>query len=152
MEDELKEKLKHAKLLLKRSKRKDLYALLGVSKGSEASEEEIKKGYKKSALKWHPGKFNFAFHQHFVIILSDRHSASSDAVKKEAEAKFKEINAAFELLTDPAKRRLYDQGHDPEDIDQQMEATRQQQQYQSHNFGYHQRGGFPFQGNPYGFY
>ena len=46
------EKLKHAKLLLKRSKRKDLYALLTVERGSLATEEDIRKSYKKSALKW----------------------------------------------------------------------------------------------------
>ena len=46
------EKLKHAKLLLKRSKRKDLYAVLTVERGSLATEEDIRKAYKKSALKW----------------------------------------------------------------------------------------------------
>lgn len=83
--------------------------------------KDIKKAYKKSALKWHP----------------DRHSASADAVKKEAEVKFKEISAAFELLTDPRKRKLYDQGYDPEDIDEKIEMERQ---YQEQGYGGRSRG------------
>ena len=46
--------LDEAKLELKKSKRKDYYKILGIPKG--ASEDEIKKGYKKEALKHHPGE------------------------------------------------------------------------------------------------
>lgn len=73
----------------------DLYAVMGVIKGSHATPAEIKSAYKKAALKWHP----------------DRHSGSTEEKKKEAEAKFKEIGDAFELLTDPVKKKLYDQGY-----------------------------------------
>jgi len=47
-------KIKEAKLELKKSKRKDYYKILEVNK--EANEEELKKAYKKGALKWHPDK------------------------------------------------------------------------------------------------
>ncbi|KAF7791747.1 hypothetical protein EIP86_002771 [Pleurotus ostreatoroseus] len=64
----------------------DYYKLLGVDKN--ASEEEIKKAYKKQALKWHP----------------DRNAGSEEASKK-----FKEISEAFEVLSDKQKRTIYDQ-------------------------------------------
>lgn len=70
------------------SSKSDFYDLLGVSKTS--SQEEIKKSYRKKALEWHP----------------DRNKSP------EAEAKFKEINQAYEILSDPTKRQTYDQfGH-----------------------------------------
>uniref|UniRef100_A0A672IB63 Zgc:122979 n=1 Tax=Salarias fasciatus TaxID=181472 RepID=A0A672IB63_SALFA len=64
---------------------KDFYKVLGVS--PESNEDEIKKAYRKMALKFHPDK-------------------NSDA---DAEDKFKEIAEAYEILTDPKKRSIYDQ-------------------------------------------
>ncbi|KAG1759195.1 hypothetical protein EDD22DRAFT_806799 [Suillus occidentalis] len=64
----------------------DYYKLLGISR--DASEDEIKKAYKKMALKWHP----------------DRNGGSEEASKK-----FKEISEAFEVLSDKNKRTIYDQ-------------------------------------------
>src|SRR5258708_23820877 len=67
---------------------KDFYQTLGVSK--TASIEEIKKAYRKLALQYHP----------------DRNKT------KEAEVKFKEINRAYEVLSDQQKRTTYDElGH-----------------------------------------
>ena len=101
--DDVKEKLDEAKMLLKKSKRKDLYAILCVTKGAFATTAEIKTAYKKAALKWHP----------------DRHSGGTEEKKKEAEAKFKEISDIFELLTDPVKKKLYDQVSCDASIDDQ---------------------------------
>jgi len=70
---------------------KDLYEILGISKG--ASEQEIKSAYRKLAMKYHP----------------DRFATATDAEKKEAEGKFKEINHAYEVLSDPEKKSNYDQ-------------------------------------------
>ena len=64
---------------------KDYYAALGLEKG--ASEEEIKKAFRKLAIKYHPDK---------------------NQGDKEAENKFKEINEAYQVLSDPEKKERYD--------------------------------------------
>lgn len=63
----------------------DYYETLGVSKG--ASEQEIKTAYRRQALKWHP----------------DRNKTT------EANSKFKDVTKAYEVLSDPKKREMYDQ-------------------------------------------
>ena len=65
----------------------DYYNILGISKN--ATDAEIKKAYKKAALKYHP----------------DRNPNNKEA----AEAKFKEISKAYQVLSDSHKRRTYDQ-------------------------------------------
>ena len=76
--------------------KRDYYEVLGVSR--DATEDEIKKAYRKLAMKYHPDK---------------------NPNNKEAEEKFKEASEAYEVLSDKEKRQVYDQyGH--AGIDQQF--------------------------------
>ena len=66
--------------------KRDYYEVLGVQKG--ATKDEIKKGYRKLAIQYHPDK---------------------NPGNKEAEDKFKEATEAYEVLSDKEKRKIYDQ-------------------------------------------
>lgn len=82
------------------STKRDYYEILGVAK--QASAAEIKKAYRKLALKYHPDRV-------------------SEDKKKEAEEEFKVVSEAYAVLTDPKKRQLYDQyGH--AGVDQQYSS------------------------------
>jgi len=90
---------------------RDLYAVLGVARG--ASADDIKKTYRKLAAKLHPDK---------------------NPGNKQAEAQFKEVNQAYDVLGDPKKRALYDEfgeaalheGFDPERVRQYRRWSEQQ--------------------------
>ena len=69
------------------AEKKDYYEILGVNKS--ATDDELKKAFRKMAKKYHP-------------------DANPDN-KAEAEAKFKEVNEAYEVLSNPQKRKMYDQ-------------------------------------------
>jgi molecular chaperone DnaJ len=72
------------------AERPDYYKILGV--GKNASEDEIKKAYRKLARKYHPDR---------------------NAGDKQAEERFKEISQAHDVLSDPDKRKAYDRGSGP---------------------------------------
>ena len=72
----------------------DFYEVLNLTKPSSIS--QIKAAYKKAVVQWHPDRFR-------------------DPIKKrEAERKMKNINRAYDVLSDPEKKRIYDMGQDPD--------------------------------------
>src|SRR5438477_647491 len=100
----------------------DLYGVLGVAKNAEA--DAIKKAYRKLAKDLHPDK---------------------NPGNKQAEARFKQVNHAFDVLSDPKKRSLYDEfgeeglreGFDAE----RVRAYKRWQQQQGGGFGGYPGGG-----------
>ncbi len=87
---------------------RDYYSILGVNKDAKA--EEIKKAYRKLAVKYHPDK---------------------NPGKKDAEEKFKEINEAYEVLSDAEKRKKYDQyGEHWNRVDETKQGARPQGNYE----------------------
>ena len=101
---------------------KDFYEILGVNK--TASEEEIKKAYRKLARKWHP---------------------DVNPGKKEAEQKFKEISQAHDCLGNKEKRKLYDEfGEEGLQTGFDAGKARQYRQWGSFQQQARERGGEPF--------
>jgi DnaJ homolog subfamily C member 7 len=89
-EEEITESIRKVKIEQIKAKRKNYYKILQVTK--YASADDIKKSYRKLAMKWHPDK-------------------NADD-KANAELKFKEISEAYEILSDPKKKLAYDRGDD----------------------------------------
>ena len=76
------------------ARNRDYYQILGLNRN--ATPEEIKKAYRKLALKYHP----------------DRNS-ESEQTKKIAQRKFEDVSDAYSVLSDPKKKQMFDQGVDP---------------------------------------
>jgi DnaJ homolog subfamily C member 3 len=89
-------KLQEAQIALKRSKNKDYYKVLGVSR--DADEAQIKKAYRTATKTYHPDK-----------------AAAKGLSKEEAEKKMTAINEAYEVLSDPELKAKFDNGEDPND-------------------------------------
>ena len=104
-----------AQTQLQRSKQKDYYKVLGVSR--DADEREIKRAYRKQTLKYHPDKIS-----------------SDEMSREEAEKKMASINEAYEVLGDPELKARFDNGDDPNDHDRGSS-------YQGSPFGF--QGGQP---------
>jgi len=95
---DIEQKLKHAQQETKKAaKKKDFYEVLGLQKG--ASDKDIRNAYRKMALKYHPDRNN-----------------ESDEQKEAASKKFKEVNEANDVLSDPKKKAAFDNGASADDI------------------------------------
>lgn len=92
--------LQEAQTLLRRSKQKDYYKVLGVSR--DADERDIKKAYRKLTKEHHPDK-----------------AQARGVPKEDAEKKMASINEAYETLKDPELKARVDRGEDPNDPAQQ---------------------------------
>ncbi|KAB8269655.1 hypothetical protein BDV30DRAFT_251276 [Aspergillus minisclerotigenes] len=88
--------LQKAHVLLKRSKQRDYYKVLGVSR--DADDRTIKRAYRQLTKQHHPDK-----------------AKSQGVTKEEAEKKMAAINEAYEILSDPELKARYDSGDDPND-------------------------------------
>jgi DnaJ domain len=133
--------LRDAKAALKRSLRVDYYGLLEVD--SEASDTDIKKAYKRMALKYHPDKSSaderddatkasptacpanwrlplscVAAHAGRCWRLTDRHGFDLGLAGVAPLQMFKLVGEAHAVLSDPVKRRKYDQGYSLEEMEQ----------------------------------
>eukprot|EP00826_Nyctotherus_ovalis_P006197 TRINITY_DN11443_c0_g1_i12.p1 TRINITY_DN11443_c0_g1~~TRINITY_DN11443_c0_g1_i12.p1 ORF type:complete len:385 (+),score=159.08 TRINITY_DN11443_c0_g1_i12:682-1836(+) len=91
------DKIRRARADAKKAEHKDFYEILGVPK--DASEADIKKAYRKLALKWHPD-----------------HAHTPEA-KEKADKMFKDIAEAYSVLGDKEKRKRYDLRGSDEDVD-----------------------------------
>lgn len=98
---QVQEKMQEAQTLLKRSKTKDYYKVLGVSR--DADEATIKKAYRKATKEYHPDKAH-----------------AKGITKEDAEKKMAAVNEAYEVLSDSELRQRFDRGDDPNDPSSQQ--------------------------------
>lgn len=142
----VQELLHKAHTLLKRSKQKDYYKVLGVAR--DADERQIKKAYRSLSKVYHPDK-----------------ASANNLTPEEAQKKMAAINEAYEVLSDPELKERFDNGDDPNNPEQQSNPFQgspfggfggQQggQQFffrQGGGGGFPGGGGFKFQGGGFGF-
>ncbi|TVY21979.1 DnaJ subfamily C member 3-like protein [Lachnellula arida] len=119
--------LQNAQVDLKRSKTKDYYKVLGLTR--DADEVQIKAAYRKSVKIHHPDKAHM-----------------QGITKEEAEKKMASINEAYEVLSDPELKARFDRGDDPNDHEQQRQNPFQGSPFGGGGGG----GGHPFGGSPFG--
>lgn len=118
-----------AQTLLKRSKQKDYYKVLGINR--DADDRTIKRAYRQLVKQHHPDKAH-----------------AQGVSKEEAEKKMASINEAYEVLSDSELRSRFDNGDDPNDPESQQRGN----PFQGNPFGgggqqfFFQQGGPQFQG------
>jgi len=95
--NEVKKRVEECKRKEKEAKKKDYYKILELT--NNASPDEIKKAYRKLAPKYHP----------------DKNNGGTEEEKKQAEKMFKDVNEAYQVLSDPKKKQMFDNGSDPND-------------------------------------
>ncbi|EFQ92506.1 hypothetical protein PTT_10346 [Pyrenophora teres f. teres 0-1] len=137
----LNEMYQKAQTLLKRSKTKDYYKVLGVTR--DADERAIKKAYRKLTKLYHPDK-----------------ASANNMTPEDAQKKMAAVNEAYEVLSDPELKERFDRGDDPNNSQQQQGNPFQgspfggqqfmfkQGGFPGGNFKFHQ-GGFPGGGFPF---
>ena len=96
---EFQKNIHETKIQIKRLKQKDFYKILGVSRS--ANQKEVKKSYHKMAMKYHP----------------DKQKNKTEEERDKAEVIFKDVNLAYEVLSDEEKKAKYDSGVEVEDLD-----------------------------------
>ncbi|KAH8726743.1 DNAJ domain-containing protein [Phaeosphaeriaceae sp. PMI808] len=120
--------LSKAHTLLKRSKTKDYYKVLDVSR--DANDREIKRAYRKLSKLYHPDK-----------------ASALGVSPEEAQKKMAAINEAYEVLSDPELKERFDRGDDPNSSEQQQGNPFQGSPFGGQQFMFRQGGGsFKFQG------
>lgn len=109
------QKLQEAQTLLRRSKEKDYYKVLGVARDADA--REIKKAYRRLTKKYHPDKYR------------------GELKAEDIQTKMSAINEAYEVLSNPELRERFDHGDDPN-------SQERQNPFQQGGFGGHPFAGF----------
>ncbi|CAG8636137.1 6015_t:CDS:2, partial [Cetraspora pellucida] len=125
LDNRIKQGYLKADRMLKQSKKKDYYKILGVPR--KADKKEIKRAYRKLAQEWHPDKYK------------------GDLSPDQVAVKMSAINEAYELLSDDELRARFDNGEDPNDPNSGSSPFF----YSDNNPFTQQFGGFPFTGFPF---